>query len=272
MTQTASTAQAIDTQLAQLHAQAARIEERIGSTVDRLYRMAGYRPVHEFGRRPYWKRAVAEMLQDIGFLIAHKGDERNLMMGERPSKAKTRYDALLTLRAEIGLQIDQLDAIYDADPWPRYFPCLTNHGHIHSSLRGCRTVRWDSLMGWHAELSGKPVDLAVAELGPILCTVCFEDAPVEYKRDPAEYHREQVAAKDRRYAALRELGEKYQTTEAIDAAGREQIAADIEKLLDLGKTETWKHAIKSWAAAARDEENTLTWAYCQYGVYAGHAA
>ena len=81
-----------------------------------------------------------------------------------------------------------------------------------------------------------------------------------------------VTAKDRRYAALRELGERYRTAEALTEAGREQIAADIEKLLDLGKTDAWKGAIKDWAAAVRDEDNRLNSAYCQYGVCAGHAA
>jgi hypothetical protein len=72
--------------------------------------------------------------------------------------------------------------------------------------------------------------------------------------------------------ALRELGERYRAAEALTEAGREQIAADIEKLLDLGKTDAWKGAIKDWAAAVRDEDNRLNWAYCQYGVCAGHAA
>jgi hypothetical protein len=80
---------------------------------------------------------------------------------------------------------------------------------------------------------------------------------------------EKVTAKDRRCAALRE---RYRTAEALTEAGCEQIAADIEKLLDLGKTDAWKGAIKDWAAALRDEDNRLNWAYCQYGVCAGHAA
>ena len=81
-----------------------------------------------------------------------------------------------------------------------------------------------------------------------------------------------VTAKNRRHAALREPGERYRTAEALAEAGREQIAADIEKLLDLGNTDPWKGAIKDRAAAVRDEGNRLNWAYCQYGVRAGHAA
>jgi hypothetical protein len=91
-------------------------------------------------------------------------------------------------------------------------------------------------------------------------------------RHPGAARPKKVTAKDRRYAALRELGERYRTAEALTEVGRQQIAADIEKLLDLGKTDAWKGAIKDWAAAVRDKDNRLKWAYCQYGVCAGHAA
>jgi hypothetical protein len=53
-----------------------------------------------------------------------------------------------------------------------------------------------------------------------------------------------VTARDRLYAALRELGDRYRTAQALTEAGREQIAAGIEKLPDLGKTDAWKGAIK----------------------------
>ena len=36
----------------------------------------------------------------------------------------------------------------------------------------------------------------------------------------------------------------------------------------MGKTDAWMGAIKDWAAAVRDEDNRLNWAYCQYGVCA----
>ncbi len=91
-------------------------------------------------------------------------------------------------------------------------------------------------------------------------------------RRPGAARPKKVTAKDRRDAALRELGERYRAAEALTEAGREQVAADIEKLLDLGKTDAWKGAIKDWAAAVRDEDNRLNSAYCQDGVCAGHAA
>lgn len=54
-------------------------------------------------------------------------------------------------------------------------------------------------------------------------------------------------------------------------ADREFIAASIEKLARLGRTQRWQRAIAAWAAAVRDENNRLHWAYLQYSVYACHA-
>jgi hypothetical protein len=61
---------------------------------------------------------------------------------------------------------------------------------------------------------------------------------------PGAAQPKKVTARDRLYAALRELGDRYRTAEALTEAGREQIAVGIEKLPDLGKTDPWKGAIK----------------------------
>lgn len=61
--------------------------------------------------------------------------------------------------------------------WSRFF--LVQDGHIHSS-RACHTLRWTTRIGWLPDLSGLTEADAVAAHGPLLCTVCFPMAPVEW--------------------------------------------------------------------------------------------
>lgn len=97
-----------------------------------------------------------------------------------------RFAALRSEMAAIKAEAAELDAVYQAAPWSRFFPCLASNGHIHSSLRGCHTIGWDTAMGWHPSLSGKSVEEAVQMppkgLGPALCTHCFPGAPVKHTR------------------------------------------------------------------------------------------
>lgn len=73
--------------------------------------------------------------------------------------------------------IEPLAAIYSANPWPRWFPCLNTDGHLHTSLR-CSTLHPRSRMGWATELSGRDAESVVAEYGTDVCTVCVPSAPV----------------------------------------------------------------------------------------------
>jgi hypothetical protein len=72
---------------------------------------------------------------------------------------------------------------YDRRPWARYWLVVSSDGHIHRS-RHCSTCnkgQSPTRFALAAYLSGKPVEEAVADLGPALCSVCFPDAPVESK-------------------------------------------------------------------------------------------
>jgi hypothetical protein len=184
----------VDEELAALYEQAARIDTHRVSARDTLYRMAGYRPLRGYGRQATWKRTTAEMLEDITGLIS-RGDERNLSHGKRPSETLAAYNQLVAEIAQVMLRIGELDVIYKADPWSRFFPCTNANGHIHSSL-SCSTCRWDTPMAWMPQLSGKTEAEAVNELGPILCSVCFPSAPVEWRQDPKDVTTPEKAARE----------------------------------------------------------------------------
>jgi hypothetical protein len=115
-------------------------------------------------------------------------------------------------------QVNWCEDFYRANPWTRYFPCLNRDGHIHSSERGCPTVRFDTDMSWAVALSGKSVAEAVAELGETLCSVCFPEAPAEWCRTRSEVTRAErqaaKAAKDAARAAekaVKELAQPFVT-------------------------------------------------------------
>lgn len=61
--------------------------------------------------------------------------------------------------------------------WSRFY--LVPGGHIHRNP-GCHSLRPTTHITWLPELSGESDADAVKEHGPLLCTFCFPDAPVEW--------------------------------------------------------------------------------------------
>jgi len=136
-------------------------------------------------------------------------DEHELSTGMRPSE-------MVALLAEARELVNILNAAIEGAEnqfrslggWTRYFICTNSDGHIHSSLRGCKTVHWDTGMAWMTQYSGLTVDDAIHGtgsfdgLGETLCSVCFPDAPVEWCRTRSEVTRaEREAARDAKNAA-----------------------------------------------------------------------
>jgi hypothetical protein len=115
----------------------------------------------------------------------------------------------------LGTQIGEREQVWENEGWwSRYFPCLNRDGHIHSSLRGCQTVYWDTDMGWATGMSGLTADQAIhgipgqfEGLGETLCSVCFPEAPAEWCRTRSEVTRAEReaarAAKDAERAAAK---------------------------------------------------------------------
>lgn len=73
-----------------------------------------------------------------------------------------------------------LEAEYEAKGWSRFFLVMNGNGHIHSSM-ACSTCRITTLFSWLPTLSGLTEKDAVDAHGPLLCSVCFPSAPVEWR-------------------------------------------------------------------------------------------
>lgn len=170
------------------------------------------------GRRHLWRRTLAEVEQTVR-QMATDSVPLPASMGFRQTAGdllvkRTENDAELTIFA---LAVHEMEAIYarPENRWQRFFPCQSRDGHIHDSLRGCPTVRFDTPMAWRPDLSGLTVDAAVADLGPALCSVCFPAAPVEQKsmtlgqveKERTRAAREAAAAERAEKKAAKQLAE-----------------------------------------------------------------
>ena len=199
----------IDEQLARLHEQQLAIQEQLSRHRDTMHRAAGDRREY-IGRRQAWTRTHAEVTETLKGMDA-AGQRLPLFLGHTRTAESLLADEgqLLTQLAQAGLQIRELDEIYRADPWTRYFPCLNADGHIHASLTSCPTTRWSTEMGWTPQLSGKSVQEAVAELGPLLCSHCFPLAPVDWRKSKQDLQPKPCPGSGQAGTGMQRRGQRY---------------------------------------------------------------
>jgi hypothetical protein len=180
---TTATPVEIDTRLAGLDYEYARAKGMRRARLDEIHSHIGERARHATRSRREWPTdddtAVAELQARLraGTIMAY-----DVARAERTLAAVTELDAAIkTNRAEFA----HLEAEYERRPWRRYIGVMG--GHIHSGYRCVGgTIRPTTQITWQPLLSGKDVATAVAELGPLLCTHCFPDAPVEWQAGHAK--------------------------------------------------------------------------------------
>lgn len=148
-----------------------------------------------------WQLSYDEVTQRLAEMAAGE-DRQDYYTRMRPSDAIARDLELCGTMGNLAAQIRALEENWIKANWTRWYPCQNSDGHVHASERGCKTVRWDTNMGWFPELSGKTVAEAIAEFGPRLCSVCFPDAPAEHCRSLSDITRaDREAAKAAREEA-----------------------------------------------------------------------
>lgn len=175
---------AIDTELAELSKQSAKLARGITWKLNALHSLTGDRQALA-GR---WKRLDGETLVIAEAMLKAKPDfDRKYGYGTEGGifRALSEMTALKGEHAIVLSRISELDAIFRAAPWSRFFLVLNAGGHIHSSMR-CATCRPTTAFGWLPELSGLAEADAVEAQGPYLCSVCFPSAPAEWRRDRAD--------------------------------------------------------------------------------------
>lgn len=170
----------VDTLLAELYSQAAKVDQRIERSVASAHYRLGHRKGHRRGLpNDGWPTDAATALTDLEAAIATETIPAWESKGAK--KILTDVEDLQAQQADIAGRTAELGAEYSSRPWSRFFLVTSSNGHIHSSM-SCHTCRYDTAYGWLPDLSGKTEPDAVADQGAILCTACYQSAPVEWTR------------------------------------------------------------------------------------------
>lgn len=168
-----------DTKLAELDAAYHQLDTQRGYAVGAVRALNGERAVYR-GRQRVFETPAAESIANLrARLVAGEVKTWDVEKAERVLTSLDLIDE--DIRAN-RLAADKLDEVWAANGyWSRFFLVLNTGGHIHHDISGYRCSRRPTTShGWNPQLSGLTEAEAVAELGPLLCTVCFPSAPVEW--------------------------------------------------------------------------------------------
>lgn len=126
-------------------------------------------------------------------------------VAEQIAEIETTLNTLRDTRDQLWERLNALQAIWYADPWPRFFLVLNTNGHIHKTME-CQTCFADTKFAWLPELAALTEEEAVAQEGAILCTICFPTAPVEWTNGVGT--RQRLAADERERIKAERLAKK----------------------------------------------------------------
>lgn len=94
-----------------------------------------------------------------------------------------------TLKGIIEQEIP-LEAIYDQNPWNRYWHVTNKNGHIHTD-QSCPSCFPTTQYGWRTDLSGLTEAEVVEREAYNACSVCMPIAPAEQKAAREYYNKQQ---------------------------------------------------------------------------------
>jgi hypothetical protein len=203
----ATRAQEIDTEQAGLYEAGLKLAQRRGSLLEQLHHAVGDLRSHDGGRgrtrKVSWQLSDPEAVER-GRTLLEQGRDNNLSMGAGfIFRTLGQLTEIHEEQRTTAARIFELERIYRADPWSRFFPVVSSpNGHIHSSMN-CSTCYPTTGYKWIPSLSGLTMAEAVADQGEYLCSVCFPDAPVRWCRDRSEDRKAEAAAERERRAAAK---------------------------------------------------------------------
>jgi hypothetical protein len=186
-----------DERTAQLHGDLSKAQDKLHSAVERLHRSVGDKRINKYTRQERWALYLSEAIAEA----RRQADDTPLdhaIHDYSPVNALRAYELAADEVRELREEIEGREQVWREHGWSRYILCLSASGHIHN-YTGCHTLQPTTALQWHPEFSGLSEEEAIngtdghEGLGPILCTHCYPSAPVEFKRDPAEWKRERNA-------------------------------------------------------------------------------
>ncbi len=167
----------VDTKLAALHNTLSLTMRRLEGEYDRIHSLLGEKREYISKWRSVWPTANEEAFSALKARL--ESGDLNAWDAQSGQRAVDATTLLLGEIDVIATQIQTLNEIFLTNPWSRFFLVTSSAGHIHKDME-CSTCRPRTTYGWLPQLSGKTEAEAVADQGPMLCSVCFPTAPVEW--------------------------------------------------------------------------------------------
>lgn len=169
----------IDTQLAELWGKREQLHNRLDAQKKTLARLAGLKGEWGKGQQKgqlVYRETLGEVLDLLQATL--QGDMKPWDRRDA-EQALAKVAETQTELAAVNEEIEPLEAIFNANPWPRFFLVQNTNGHIHATMQ-CHSCNWNTRFGWLPNLSGLTEKDAVDAHGTILCSHCFPTAPVEW--------------------------------------------------------------------------------------------
>lgn len=162
-------AKKIDTELSRMITDLHALGQRLEHAENRVYTRGQARRIGHRGGA--WDKSLDEAIERL-----EKFPEESEIGGKTNAQVLEDY---FRLKDQVQSENWKFRA-YESEHytgWQRFY--IVQGGHIHGS-RECHTLRATTRVGWLPNLSGESEQDAVNEHGPLLCTVCFPSAPVEW--------------------------------------------------------------------------------------------
>lgn len=211
---TTATPVEIDTVLADLYDEAARLGMECSRRVDGVMYEAGAKQVRiGHSRHRDWNMTLDEAMT----AVEAKASESNERSWERRT-AQSALDALAEARAKMADNREAQAPLHAEfkrrGGWTRAFLVVTQGtGHVHSSMH-CTTCYATTQYAWLPELSGSDEAAIVAAAGQDACTICYPSAPVDTAGPRSIYSKAERKTAEERAARQAELDAKRAAKEA----------------------------------------------------------
>lgn len=173
----------VDGKLAELWEAAAGIRQRMEHAKFALAHTVGVKPIYETRTRRVVPVPIAELFAMAQALVAK--ETTSPWVKRDAEDAMLKWELLVAALASNRFEAKPLEDLYEAKQWSRFFMVQNHGGHIHRDM-SCSTCYATTSYGWLPTLSGLTEKDAVEAHGPLLCSVCFPTAPVEWTTGPAK--------------------------------------------------------------------------------------
>lgn len=168
----------VDTILADLWAQRAAANIKIGAAIDGAHHATGETPQRTRGGGVRWA-ATAEEALDALFELAKTAGEKTPWDRYHAPTIVAGYEVAVRDAEAATAAALPYEAEYARRRWSRFFLVTSSNGHIHQDMH-CSTCYVSTGYGWLPELSGLTEADAVDAHGPLLCSVCYPSASAEW--------------------------------------------------------------------------------------------